>query len=130
MFLTAYCTCSSTSTDAKPVLKDLVYMSYTSDGSKVAFRLMDRVKPQVARLAATLGFPQHIIADLETKHDPVFYLLSSLWLKGGNLEHDSRPLTWETLITALEEAGLIEEAEILDEHFVAIPSSGAVTCTS
>ena len=45
------------------------------------------------------------------------------------LEHDSRPLTWETLITALEEAGLMDEAEILDEHFVAAPPSGAVPCT-
>ena len=86
MFLAAYHSCSSTITDAKPVLKDLMYMSYISeDGSKVTFRLMDRVKPQVARLAIALGFPQHIIDSVETKRDPVVYLLSSLWLKGGNL---------------------------------------------
>ena len=75
-------------------------MSYISeDGGKVTFRLMDRVKPQVARLAIALGFPQHTIDGVETKRDPVLYLLSSLWLKGANLEHDSRPLTWDTHCT-------------------------------
>ena len=96
-------------------------MSYTSkDGRTVPFRLMDQVKPQVTRLAAALGFPKHIIDDMETKRDPVFYLLGE-WVKGRNQEHDSRPLTWGTLITALGEAGLLEEVKIMQQHFVAVP---------
>ena len=97
-------------------------MSYTSkDGTTVPFRLMDRIKPRVARLAIALGFPEHIIANLKTDPDPVFSLLTE-WLKGGNQEHDSRPLTWSTLLTALGEAGLLEEVRILEKYFVAAPS--------
>ena len=109
-------------------------MSYTSeDGRTVPFRLMDQIKPRVARLAITLRFPPHIRANLKTELDPVYYLLDE-WLRGGNQEHDSRPLTWGTLITALEEAGLLEEVKILEEHFVAVPLTAeppsAVSLTS
>ena len=96
-------------------------MSYTSeDGRTVSFRLMDRIKPQVTGLAIALNFPNYVINNLETKQDPVFYLLEE-WLRGDNQEHDSRPLTWGTLITALGEAGLLEEVKILEQHFVATP---------
>ena len=92
-------------------------MSYTGeDGKIVHFRLMDRIKPRVTRLAIALNFPDHIIADMKTDSDPVYFLLTK-WLRGDNQEEDSRPLTWGTLITALGEAGLMEEAKILEEQF-------------
>ena len=50
----------------------------------------------------------------------MYYLLGE-WLNGRNQEHDSRPLTWGTLINALQHAGLMEEVEILEQHFVAAP---------
>ena len=107
------------SSGAKPTLKDLQCMSYTSeDGMTVPFRLMDRIRPRVTRLAIALGFPLHVIDKLEIKWNPVYYLLAE-WLRGGNQEHSSRPLTWATLIAALEEAGLLEEVNILKKHFVA-----------
>lgn len=107
--------------DEKPTLKKLQYMSYTSeDGSTVKFRLMDQIKPRVARLAAALSFPQHIIANLKTESDPVFYLFSE-WLRGANKKHDPRPLTWRTLINGLDEAGLLEEVEILEEKIIIEP---------
>ena len=59
---------------------------------------------------------------LETKQEPVVFVE---WLRGGNQEHDSRPLTWRTLITALRAAGLLEEVKILEEHFVAAWTSVA-----
>ena len=94
-------------------------MSYTSeDGQTVHFRLMDRIKPRMTGLAIALGFPQHIIANLTTELNPVYYLLGE-WLNGRNQEHDPRPLTWGTLITALQHAGLLDEVKILEEHFVA-----------
>ena len=83
-------------TDAKPSLQDLQYMSYR-------LIIMDRIRPQVTGLAIALGFPQHIIANQKTEQDPVVYLLTE-WLRGGNQEHDSRPLTWGTLISALTAA--------------------------
>ena len=92
-------------------------MSYSEDGTTVHFRLMERIKPRVTGLAIALGFPQHIIDDVETKRDPVYYLLKE-WLNGRNQE-DSRPLTWGTLITTLQHAGLLEEVRILEQHFVA-----------
>ena len=96
-------------------------MSYTSeDGQTVHFRLMDRIKPRVTRLAVALGFPDYTIANLDIKWNPVYYLLAE-WLNGRNQEHDSRPLTWGTLITALRAAGLLEEADILEQYFVAAP---------
>ena len=96
-------------------------MSYTSeDGRTVHFRLMDQIKPRVTQLAIALKFPQYIIANLKTEPDPVFYLFSE-WLRGGNQELDPSPLTWGTLITALQHAGLIEEVRILEEHFLPEP---------
>ena len=107
--------------DAKPTLQELQYMSYTSeDRQTVHFRLMDRIKPRVTRLAVALKFPDYVIDDMETKRDPVLYLLKE-WLRGGNQEHDSRPLTWGTLITALGAAGLPEEVKILELYFVTVP---------
>ena len=97
-------------------------MSYTSeDGRTVPFELMYRIKPRLTHLAIALDFPQYIIDDLETKRDPVLYLLGG-WLRGSNQQYDLRPLTWGTLITALQHAHLIEEVKILKEHFVAEPS--------
>ena len=96
-------------------------MTYTSeDGSTVHFRLMDRIKSRVTQLAIALSFPQHIIDDLETKQrGPVYYILSE-WLRGGNQEHDQRPLTWGTLITALGEANMREEATVLKNMTVTV----------
>ena len=86
---------------------------------------MDRIRPRVTGLAIALGFPQHIIDILETKQEPVYYLLKE-WLNGRNQEVDSRKLTWATLITALGEAGLLEEVKVLQERFVAAASSASV----
>ena len=54
---------------------------------------------------------------MEHKDDPVYHLLSE-WLRGANQERDSRPVTWATLITALRDANVQEEADILEKHFV------------
>ena len=121
------------SADAQPTLRELQYMSYTSEyGKTVPFELMYRIKPRVAHLAIALDFPQYIINDLETKQDPVLYLLGE-WLRGSNLEYDKRPLTWGTLITALQHAHLIEEVRILEEHIIGeppLPTPAAVSLTS
>ena len=107
--------------DSKPKLQYLQYMSYTSENGKtVHFRLMDRIKPRVTQLAIALSFPRYFIDDLETKRNPVYNMLSE-WLRGGNQEHDKRPLTWETLIAALQHAGLLEEAEIVKKYVLATP---------
>ena len=93
-------------------------MSCTSqDGRTITFKLMERIKPRVTRLAIALGFPQYIIANLKTEPDPVHYLFAE-WL-GGDSQEDTRPLTWGTLISALKEAGLVEEFTILQQHIAA-----------
>ena len=105
--------------DDKPDLSDLLHMSYADDegGKHVHFRLMDRVKPHCKRLAIALKFPQHEIAIMEHKDDSVYYLLSE-WLRGANKEKDLRPVTWGTLITALRDANIQHEADILENHFI------------
>ena len=104
--------------DQKPDLNDLLCMSYTSeDGKTIKFRLMDQVKPHWRRLAITLKFAQHEIAVMESKDDPVYYLLSE-WLRGANKENDSRPVTWGTFIIALRDANVQNEANILEQHCV------------
>ena len=85
----------------------------------VDFRLMDRIKPRLTRVAIALGFPPHSIEVLEKKSDPECYLLSE-WLSGRSTKA-SGPLTWGTLITALRHAGLMEEVRILEEHFIVTP---------
>ena len=96
-------------------------MSYTGeDGRDVHFRLMDQLKPHWRRLAIALKFPQHEIAIMENKDDPVFYLISE-WLRGANQEKDPRPVTWRTLIEALRHANVQEEATVLEKHFIQFP---------
>ena len=117
-------------TDAKPQLRELQCMSYTGeDGKTVFFRLMDRSKPRFTAVAIALGFPQHIIDLLNRVSDPE-YCLFSKWLGGGNLENDSRPLTWATLVTALQHAGLPEEVTILEQHFLVSTPVAAVSQAS
>ena len=94
----------------------------SKDGASYFFRLMDRIKPRLTDLAIALDFPVYVIDILETKPNPVYYLLSE-WLKGRNQEYDSRPLTWATLITALQHAGLLEEVKILEQHCLATRTS-------
>ena len=96
-------------------------MSYTGeDGRDVHFRLMDQLKPHWRELAIALKFPQHEIAIMEKKDNPVYYLLSE-WLRGANQEKDSRPVTWRTLIKALQQANVHEEVAILAKHFTEVP---------
>ena len=71
----------SSFTDAKPQLYHLHCMPYTNkDGVSVYFRLMDRIKPRLTRVAIALGFPRHIIDVIEKENEPAYYLLSE-WLK-------------------------------------------------
>ena len=110
-----------TSADDKPGLHDLLYMSYTGeDGRDVQVRLMQQVRPHWRELAIALKFPQHEIAIMESKDNPVYYLLSE-WLRGANQEKDPRPVTWKTLIEALQHADIQEEATILKKHFIQVP---------
>ena len=93
-------------------------MSYTGeDGRATHFRLMDQLQPYWRRLAVALRFRQCDITIMKQEDDPVFHLLSE-WLRGANQERDSRPVTWATLITALREANVQEEANMLEKHFV------------
>ena len=95
-------------------------MSYTGeDGGDTYFRLMDQLQPHWRRLAIALKFRQCDITVIKQEDDPVYHLLSE-WLRGANQERDSRPVTWATLITALREANVQEEANILEKHFVEI----------
>ena len=95
-------------------------MTYTGEnGRDTRFRLMDQLQPHWRRLAVALKFLPRDIALMKQEDDPVFYLLSK-WLQGANQERDSRPVTWATLITALRDANVQEEANILEKHFVEI----------
>ena len=95
-------------------------MAYTVEDGRVAyFRLMDRLQPYWRRLAIALKFPPYAITAMEQKDDPLYHLLSE-WLHGANQERDSRPVTWATLVTALRDANVQEEADILEKHFVQI----------
>ena len=96
-------------------------MSYTGeDGRDVQVRLMQQVRPHWRELAIALKFPQHEIATMENKDNPVYYLLSE-WLRGANQEKDLRPVTWGTLIEALQHADVREEATVLKKHFIQVP---------
>ena len=104
-------------------------MSYTGeDGRDVQVRLMQQVRPHWRELAIALKFPQHEIAIMESKDNPVYYLLSE-WLRGAN-QADPRPVTWGTLIEALRHADAQEEVTVLKKHFIQVPvtiSNAAVT---
>ena len=106
-------------------------MSCTGEDGRrdVHFRLMDQLKPHWRELAITLKFPQHEIAIMEKKDNPVYYLFSE-WLRGANQENDPRPMTWRTLIVALRHANIQEEATVLEKHFIEIfvtaPNTGGL----
>lgn len=112
------CFVVTSSADDKPALADLQYMSYTGDdGREVHFRLKTRLKPHWRDLAIALQFLQNDIANMESKDDPVYYILTE-WRRGANQENDPRPVTWRTLITALRHANIQDEATVLDKHLV------------
>ena len=95
-------------------------MSYTGeDGRDTRFRLMDQLQPHWRRLAIALRFLPCDINVMEHKDDPVYHLLIE-WLRGANQERDSRLVTWATLTTALRDANIQKEADILEKHFVEI----------
>ena len=95
-------------------------MSYSGEDSRgTYFRLMDQLQPHWKRLAIALKFRYCDITVMRKEDDPMFYLLSE-WLRGANQERNSRPVTWATLTTALREANVQEEADILEKHFVEI----------
>lgn len=50
---------------------------------------------------------------MEREGQPVYYLFRE-WLREANLDEDSRSLTWQTLITALRDANIQEEANTLE----------------
>lgn len=104
--------------DAKPCLSELQKMTYNDEAGKSAhIRLMERIRPHFKQVAIALKFCHHDIDTIEKKDDPVYDLLSK-WLEGANQEEDPRPLTWETLITAIRDAGVHEVANILTKYLV------------
>ena len=110
--------CFYTTAGDTPGLDELLCMSYTNeDGRDTRFRLMNQLQPHWRRLAIALNFLPCVINVMEHKDDPVYHLLSE-WLRGANQERDSRPVTWRTLITALRDANVQREADLLEEHFV------------
>ena len=100
-------------------------MEYTDDDRQIVhFRLMDQVKSSWKRLAVGLKFPQHRIATVEEKDDPVYFLLSE-WLRGANQEIDLRPITWESLIASLRDTNLQLEADTLESHLIQIETASS-----
>ena len=87
----------------------------------MSFRLMDRIRPHWRSIAISFEFPPHGIEVMERKDDPVFHLLNE-WLRGANLEHDTRHLTWRTLISVLRHASIQEEADILGKYLITEPA--------
>ena len=110
-----------TSADDRPRLRDLQYMSYTGEDGRdvLQVRLMQQVRPHWRALAIAFDFPEYEIAIMEKKDDPVYYLFSE-WLRGANQVKDPRPVTWRTLIEALQHADLQEEATVLKKHFIQV----------
>ena len=93
-------------------------MSYKDEEGKIVpFRLMKQIKSKWRNVAAALEFPPQAIKEIKSEDDPLFHLLSE-WLEGANQEHDTRPLTWRTLITALKEADIQGVANILEKYLI------------
>ena len=85
------------------------------------FCLLDRVKARWKRVARALKFPEYDIDTAEAKGDEAAGWIFKVWLRGGNMEEDDRPITWNTLITALKEANMGGEVDILDTYLVERP---------
>ena len=103
--------------DEKPALDDLKYMSIAGEDGETHFRLMEHLQFRWRSLAIALKFPFHSIEAIEHSKNPIYQPLSE-WLQGANMKEDTRPLTWTTLIEALREAKIHEEADTLEKHFV------------
>ena len=103
--------------DQKPAFNDLQYMSIAGEDGETHFRLIERLQVRWRNLAIALKFPPHSIETIEYSKNSIYQLLSE-WLQGANTEEDTRPVTWRTLIEALHEAKIHEEADTLEKHFV------------
>ena len=108
--------------DEKPAIYDLQYMSIAGEDGETRFRLMERLQVRWKNLAIALKFSLHSIEAIERNKDSIYKLLSD-WLQGANMEEDTRPVTWRTLIEALREAKIHDEADTLEKHFVLIEKS-------
>ena len=86
------------------------------------FRLLDQMQPHWKRIARLLNFHNAVVFEAEKQSSPIDYILNR-WLEGANLEQDWRPISWDTLITALDEANMGEEVEILATYIIAPPSA-------
>ena len=111
--------------DDKPTLSDLQCMPIACEDGEKPFRLMDHLKLHWKELAIALKFPSHSIGAIEDSKDPVYQLLSD-WLKGANMEEDTRPITWRTLIEALRMAKIHGEADTLEKNFALTEKSAVV----
>ena len=74
---------------------------------------MNWIQPQWKKIEIALKFPPHTIDVVDSEADPVVHLLSK-WPRGANQEHDTWPLTWRTLMIALQPANIQDEANILE----------------
>lgn len=90
----------------------------------VPYRVMEKLQPVWRDLATALDFAPETIQVLATKapKDSLFDLLTG-WLGGNNMERDDSPLTWGTLVKAMQRANIQEVADFLTEHIDEMLSS-------
>ena len=106
-----------------PKAHELQCLTYpTDEGHHHKFRLMERIRPSWKSLAIALKFEINII-DIIAKEDDSVYSLLTRWLRGQNMEQDKRPLTWRTLIDALDCASFQQDVKLLEECLVALKST-------
>lgn len=102
-------------------MREIYYMSYkNSNNEEEEFRLIARIDPYFKEFARALNFPNYTFKTAKNKGDDGVDWLIGEWLRGANMSNDKRPITWDTLIAALKEAGMKDEVDII-ENYIVIP---------
>ena len=95
----------------KPEMHEL-QMLKSPDGR--VLRIMESVSSQWKQMAVALGFSIEKIKSIEKSKqyqtDDASFEIFSCWLEGG---HDLKPPTWDTLISCLKQANLLDIADRL-----------------
>ena len=117
--------CHCVTSGDKPTTRQINCLYYTDENNKKQqFRLIDRIKPRKywRSVARALNFPSYSIETAKDNEDEAAEWIMDEWLRGANASQDDRPITWGTLLTALDEANMREEVDILLKYIIISPA--------
>ena len=102
---------------SKPKLEEMIYLEYANGHESV--HIIDQITPYCKKLGYMLGLRDELVQnmwDITIPATPTDKCSTTIrkWLEG---QGRSRPITWETLVEALDKLDLRELSDLLRQIF-------------